>query len=146
MKKDYLGGRPIPVEYEPMRKNRTIIHFKDQSFFTKTNTICKSHSTLFKEIELVLSDLSPIGKDSDFTELVRWGSKKPSSLYKKDISLELLDPTGVSVESWTLHGCSIKSTNIDFNFNSKKIQPIGIQVILNIDKISPKDSDIKIAV
>jgi hypothetical protein len=32
--------------------------------------------------------------------------------YKKDITLEMLDPTGVAVEKWILQGCFL--TDVDF--------------------------------
>jgi hypothetical protein len=33
--------------------------------------------------------------------------------YKKDVDLEMLDPTGVAVEKWILQGCFL--TNVDFD-------------------------------
>jgi hypothetical protein len=33
--------------------------------------------------------------------------------YKKDVNLEMLDPTGVAVEKWILQNCSIKEAKFN---------------------------------
>jgi hypothetical protein len=53
--------------------------------------------------------------------------------YKKDVDLEMLDPTGVAVEKWILQGCSI--TDVKFNsvgYDSTDI--MKIDMILQPDR------------
>jgi hypothetical protein len=45
--------------------------------------------------------------------------------YKKDISLEMLDPSGVAVEKWILQGCFLT----DVDFQSVSYSEDGLQTI-----------------
>ena len=47
--------------------------------------------------------------------------------YKKDVELELLDPTGVVVEKWIMQGCMITSSNFgDLDYSSSDIADISV--------------------
>jgi hypothetical protein len=45
--------------------------------------------------------------------------------YKKDIELEMLDPTGVVVEKWIIQGCFLTSLNFgDLDYNNDALAQI----------------------
>jgi hypothetical protein len=47
--------------------------------------------------------------------------------YKKDIELEMLDPTGVVIEKWILQGTMITSANFgDLDYSSSDIADISV--------------------
>jgi hypothetical protein len=46
--------------------------------------------------------------------------------YKKDVELEMLDPTGVVIEKWILQGAMITSANFgDLDYSSSDIADIS---------------------
>jgi hypothetical protein len=49
--------------------------------------------------------------------------------YKKDIDLELLDPTGVAVEKWILQGCFITSAKFgDVGYDKTDIMTVDVSL------------------
>jgi hypothetical protein len=53
--------------------------------------------------------------------------------YKKNVDLEMLDPTGVVVEKWILEGCFL--TNVDFQSLSYSDDKLAtIQANLRMDR------------
>jgi hypothetical protein len=134
---DLLMKMPLP--YEPKRKNRFILRFpsslginewyvestKRPSIkinptaipFLNTETYVAGRFT-WDTINVTFRD--PIGP-SAAQALMEWVRLHAESVtgrmgyaagYKKDIDLELLDPTGVVVEKWILQGTFL--TNVDF--------------------------------
>jgi hypothetical protein len=126
----------MPFQYEPKRTNRFIMSFpsslginswyvdttsrptitigKKEIKFLNTNTFVSSNFT-WGEIAVKLRD--PIGP-SAAQAVMEWVRLHAESVtgrmgyaagYKKDIDLEMLDPTGVAVEKWILQGCIITS-------------------------------------
>ena len=133
---DLLMKMPIP--YEPKRQNRFILRFpsslginewfvestsrpsiKIQSTeiqFLNTSTYVAGRFT-WDEIPVKFRD--PIGP-SAAQALMEWVRLHAESVtgrmgyaagYKRDIDLELLDPTGVVVEKWILYGTFLTSVN-----------------------------------
>ena len=134
---DLLMKMPIP--YEPKRQNRFILRFPSSlginEWFvesTKRPSI-KINSTeiqflntstfvagRFNWDEIPVTFRDPIGP-SAAQALMEWVRLHADSVtgrmgcaagYKKDIDLEMLDPTGVVVEKWILYGTFL--TNVDF--------------------------------
>lgn len=134
---DLLMKMPLP--YEPKRKNRFILRFpsslginewyvestKRPSIkinpvpipFLNTETYVAGRFT-WDTINVTFRD--PIGP-SAAQALMEWVRLHAESVtgrmgyaagYKKDIDLELLDPTGVVVEKWILQGTFL--SNVDF--------------------------------
>ena len=134
---DLLMKMPIP--YEPKRQNRFILRFpsslginewfvestarpkiKIQSTeiqFLNTSTYVAGR---FNWDEIPVKFRDPIGP-SAAQALMEWVRLHAESVtgrmgyaagYKKDITLEMLDPTGVAVEKWILQGCFL--TDVDF--------------------------------
>ena len=136
---DLLMKMPIP--YEPKRANRFIMRFpstlginewfveaaKRPSIkinstpipFLNTSTYVAGRFN-WQTINVVFRD--PIGPSAS-QALMEWVRLHAESVtgrmgyaagYKKDIDLEMLDPTGVVVEKWILYGTFLT----DVNFNS----------------------------
>ena len=130
----------MPVPYEPKRQNRFIIRF-DSSLginewyvesaarpsltvnateiqFLNTSTYVAGRFT-WGTINVKFRD--PIGPSAS-QALMEWvrlcaesvtGRMGYAAGYKKDVYLEMLDPTGVVVEQWRLEGCFLTSVNFD---------------------------------
>ena len=129
----------MPVPYEPKRVNRFIVRFPsslgiNEWYITsaarpsaKINSVAipfLNTSTYvagrfeWEEIRVTFKD--PIGPSAS-QALMEWFRLHAESVtgrmgyaagYKKDIELEMLDPTGVVVEKWILYGTFLSS--VDF--------------------------------
>jgi len=124
----------MPFQYEPKRKNRFIMTFpsslginswyvesasrpaiditKKEIKFLNTETYVAGS---FKWGEITVKMRDPIGP-SAAQAVMEWVRLHAESVtgrmgyaagYKKDVDLEMLDPTGVAVEKWILQGCQI---------------------------------------
>jgi hypothetical protein len=129
----------MPVPYEPKRENRFIMRFPSSlglnEWFVETskrpsikvNAIpipFLNTSTYvagrFEWNEISVTFRDPIGPSAS-QAVMEWirlcaesvtGRMGYAAGYKKNVDLEMLDPTGVVVEKWILEGCFI--TNADF--------------------------------
>ena len=130
----------MPVPYEPKRKNRFILTFPSslginswyvestsrpqisinptEIPFLNTSTYVAGRFT-WNTINVTFRD--PIGP-SAAQALMEWVRLHAESVtgrmgyaagYKKDIDLEMLDPTGVAVEKWILQGTFLTDVNFD---------------------------------
>ena len=130
----------MPFQYEPKRKNRFILTFpsslginswyvestsrpkitiKDVEIpFLNTSTYVAGRFT-WGDISVTFRD--PIGPSAS-QALMEWVRLHAESVtgrmgyaagYKKDIDLEMLDPTGVVVEKWILYGTFLTDVNFD---------------------------------
>jgi hypothetical protein len=135
---DLLMKMPIP--YEPKRQNRFILRFPSslginewfvesaarpsisinpvEVQFLNTSTFVAGR---FKWAPITVNFRDPIGPSAS-QALMEWVRLHAESVtgrmgyaagYKKDIDLEMLDPTGVVVEKWILYGTFL--TNVNFN-------------------------------
>jgi len=129
----------MPVPYEPKRANRFILSFDPtlginewfvestgrpsidinpvEIQFLNTSTFVAGR---FKWNPMTIKFRDPIGPSAT-QALMEWVRLHAESVtgrmgyaagYKKDIDLEMLDPTGVVVEKWILYGTFL--TNVDF--------------------------------
>jgi hypothetical protein len=136
---DLLMKMPIP--YEPKRQNRFILRFPSTLGINEwfVESAARPHITIGStEIQFLNTSTyvagrfnwqpinvnfrDPIGP-SAAQALMEWVRLHAESVtgrmgyaagYKKDIDLEMLDPTGVVVEKWILYGTFLT----DVNFNS----------------------------
>ena len=130
----------MPVPYEPKRQNRFILRFPSslginewfvestsrphitigatEIQFLNTSTYVAGRFT-WQTINVTFRD--PIGPSAS-QALMEWVRLHAESVtgrmgyaagYKKDIDLEMLDPTGVVVEKWILYGTFL--TDVNFN-------------------------------
>lgn len=136
---DLLMKMPIP--YEPKRQNRFILRFPSSlginEWFVESTS--RPHITInpveiqflntstfvagrfnWQTINVTFRD--PIGPSAS-QALMEWVRLHAESVtgrmgyaagYKKDVDLEMLDPTGVVVEKWILYGTFLS----DVNFNA----------------------------
>jgi hypothetical protein len=150
----------MPFQYEPKRSNRFILTFpsslginswyvestsrptitigKKEIKFLNTSTFVSSNFT-WGEISVKLRD--PIGP-SAAQAAMEWVRLHAESVtgrmgyaagYKKDLDLELLDPTGVAVEKWILQGCLITSVTFgSLGYATDEI--IGVDIKLQPDR------------
>jgi hypothetical protein len=129
----------MPNTYEPLRKNRFVFRFpadlgiqewtvesgKRPSLnqnaveiqFLNTSTWVAGRYT-WQEMQLTFRD--PIGPSTS-QAVMEWvrlctetvtGRQGYAAGYKRDVELEMLDPTGAVVQKWILKGCFL--TNVDF--------------------------------
>ena len=146
----------MPIPYEPKRQNRFILRFptslginewfvestKRPSIkiapteiqFLNTSTFVAGR---FNWDEIPVTFRDPIGP-SAAQALMEWVRLHAESVtgrmgyaagYKKDIDLEMLDPTGVVVEKWILYGTFL--TGVDFqtlNYSQDGLATISCQL------------------
>ena len=128
----------MPVPYEPKRKNRFILRFPsslgiNEWYITSTSRPSAKIKSVeipflntstyvagrfdWEEIKVQFKD--PIGPSAS-QALMEWFRLHAESVtgrmgyaagYKKNVDLEMLDPTGVVVEKWILQGCFLEDIN-----------------------------------
>ena len=143
----------MPVPYEPKKKNRFIFRFPTplgiQEWFVASGS---RPSITIDEVEIPFLNTStfvagrflweaidvtfrdPIGP-SAAQALMEWVRLHAESVtgrmgyaagYKKDIELELLDPTGVVIEKWILQGTFLTGVNFnDLDYSSSDVADIN---------------------
>ena len=129
----------MPLQYEPKRQNRFILSFPNSlginSWYVESTTRPKikiaevpipflntetyvAGKFNWEPMDVTFRD--PIGPSAS-QALMEWVRLHAESVtgrmgyaagYKKDVTLEMLDPTGVAVEKWILQGCFL--TDVDF--------------------------------
>jgi len=151
---DLLTKMPNP--FEPKRKNRWLIRFPSELGiqewwlasaarpsisqneveipFLNTSTWVLGRFT-WEPISITLRD--PIGPSAAqaVMEWVRLGSESItgrqgySSGYKRQVFIEMLDPTGVVVEKWMLDGAMVTNVNFgDLDFSDDSLAEITMDV------------------
>ena len=130
----------MPVPYEPKRQNRFIVRFPSSLGINEwyvTSAARPSAKINATEIPFLNTSTYVAGKFSWDTmrvtfkdpigpsasqALMEWFRLHAESVtgrmgyaagYKKDIELEMLDPTGVVVEKWILEGAFLSDVNFD---------------------------------
>ena len=155
---DLLMKMPIP--YEPKQNHRWILRFPSSlginEWFVQTtarpkmtvnNTPIKflntntNVATDFKWEPISVTFLDPIGPSAT-QAIMEWirlcaesvtGRMGYAAGYKKNVDLEMLDPTGVVVEKWILEQCMItKSTWDNVSYSDDKLA--GLDVTLQMDR------------
>ena len=155
---DLLMKMPIP--YEPKRKNRFILRFPSElginEWFVESTSRPKitigSTAIPFLNTERYVAGKytwgtinvtfrDPIGP-SAAQALMEWVRLHAESVtgrmgyaagYKKNVDLEMLDPTGVVVEKWILDGCMITKAAWD-NVAYSDDKLAGLDVTLQMDR------------
>ena len=150
----------MPTPYEPLRKNRFIFRFPGelgiQEWWVSTGSRPKYKSD---EVEIPFLNTStyvigrfnwetiqvkfrdPIGPSAT-QALMEWvrlhsesitGRQGYAAGYKKDVQLEMLDPTGVVVQKWDLQGTQIN--DVDFGgLDYKSSELADITVTFRFDR------------
>lgn len=142
----------MPTPYEPKRKNRFIVRFDSSLGINEWYVTSASRpSAKIKDVEIPFLNTStyvagrfnwepikvtfkdPIGPSAS-QALMEWFRLHAESVtgrmgyaagYKKNVILEMLDPTGVVVEKWILEGCFITDLNFgDLNYSQDELASI----------------------
>ena len=150
----------MPIPYEPKRQNRFILRFPStlgiNEWFVSTaaRPKAKINSTeipflntstyvagRFNWEEIAVKFRDPIGP-SAAQALMEWvrlcaesvtGRMGYAAGYKKNVDLEMLDPTGVVVEKWILEGTFL--TDVNFNAVDYKSDALAtITATLRMDR------------
>ena len=148
---DLLMKMPIP--YEPKRENRWILRFPSslginewyvettsrpkltigstEIQFLNTSTYVAGRFT-WQELGVTFRD--PIGPSAS-QAVMEWirlcaesvtGRMGYAAGYKKNVDLEMLDPTGVVIERWLLQGCFITSADFgQLSYEGDKLATIS---------------------
>lgn len=150
----------MPVPYEPKRQNRFILRFPsnlgiNEWYVTSTSRPSAKIKAVeipflntstyvagrfdWEEIKVTFKD--PIGPSAS-QALMEWFRLHAESVtgrmgyaagYKRDIDLEMLDPTGVVVEKWILEGTFI--TNLNFgDLDYSRDELVNITCGLRMDR------------
>lgn len=150
----------MPVPYEPKRQNRFILRFPSslginewyvesasrpsikiaatEIQFLNTSTYVAGR---FNWDEISVKFRDPIGPSAS-QALMEWvrlcaesvtGRMGYAAGYKKNVDLEMLDPTGVVVEKWILDGCMITKAAWD-NVAYSDDKLAGLDVTLQMDR------------
>ena len=131
--------RPVPIEQEPKRKNRFVLEFPTElgieSFLVQTSgkpsleigsteipymntSTWVAGRSKWSTIEVKFIDVIGPSTTQKIMEWVRLHAESVTGRmgyaagYKKNVDLEMLDPTGVVVEKWILEGTFLSS--VDF--------------------------------
>lgn len=146
----------MPLNYEPLRKNRWLLRFpadlgiqewwcasaKRPSIkqnateiqFLNTSTYVVGRYT-WDSIQVTLRD--PIGPSASqaVMEWVRLHSESVTGRqgyaagYKRDVELEMLDPTGVVVSKWILKNCMATAADFsDLNYSEDGLAEIQLTI------------------
>jgi hypothetical protein len=144
----------MPVPYEPLRKNRFIFRFPDelgiQEWWVSTGSRPKytsdeveipflNTSTFvagrFKWDSITVEFRDPIGPSAT-QALMEWvrlhsesvtGRQGYAAGYKKDVELEMLDPTGVVVQKWILQGTQINDADFgSLGYSDNELATISV--------------------
>lgn len=138
----------VPLKYEPLKQNRFLFSFPSdtgiQSWWVSTSTL---PSIQQKEVEIPFMNTSTwvlgryvwdaitvklkslIGPSTNqaVMEWVRLGSESVTGRqgyaigYKRNVTIQMLDPTGVAVQKWVLINAFITTANfgtLDYNSDS----------------------------
>ena len=150
----------MPVPYEPKRTNRFILRFpsslgiNEWYVFSTSRPKAKIKSVeipflntstyvagRFEWEEMSVTFKDPIGPSAS-QALMEWFRLHAESVtgrmgyaagYKKNVDLEMLDPTGVVVEKWILEQCMITKSAWDgVSYSDDKLA--GLDVTLQMDR------------
>jgi hypothetical protein len=144
----------MPFQYEPKRKNRFILSFpsslginswyvekasrpsitigsKDIKFLNTETYVAGQ----FKWDSITVTLRDPIGPSAS-QAVMEWVRLHAESVtgrmgyaagYKKDVDLEMLDPTGVAVEKWILQGCMLTAAKFgDVGYSGDEIVTVDM--------------------
>lgn len=146
----------MPLYYEPLKNNRWIMRFPSdlginewtlvsasrphiqqsakEIQFLNTSTWVLGRYT-WQSINVTLRD--PIGPSSS-QAVMEWvrlhsesitGRQGYAAGYKRDIELEMLDPTGVVVQKWILKNCMISDANFgNLSYSDDEVSQITMTI------------------
>ena len=136
----------MPLNYEPLRKNRWLFRFPADLGIQEWWLSSAARPTITQEetqipfLNTSTWVVDPIGPSASqaVMEWVRLHSESVTGRqgyaagYKRDVELEMLDPTGVVVSKWILKNCMLTTVNFgDLDYSSSDLTTI--QMTLRFD-------------
>lgn len=146
----------MPIEYEPLRKNRFLLRFPSDLGIQEwwvSNTVRPTITIneteiqflntsswvagryVWEQMSITLRD--PIGPSAS-QAVMEWvrlhaesvnGRMGYAAAYKRDMQIEMLDPTGTAVSLWILKNCQINSVNFgDLSYEDDSLSTIELQI------------------
>lgn len=145
-----------PVEYELLRKNRFLLRFPSDLGIQEwwVSSVARPSISMnateipflntssyvagrYKWEEMTITLREPIGPSASqaVMEWVRLHSESVTGrqgyaiAYKRDLVLEMLDPTGTVVSQWILKSCQIKSAKFDqLEYSSDELATLTLTI------------------
>lgn len=145
-----------PVEYELLRKNRFLLRFPSDLGIQEwwVSSVARPSISMgateipflntssyvagrYKWEEMTITLREPIGPSASqaVMEWVRLHSESVTGrqgyaiAYKRDLVLEMLDPTGTVVSQWILKSCQIKTAKFDqLEYNSDDLATLTLTI------------------
>lgn len=146
----------MPIEYEPLRKNRFLLRFPSDLGIQEWWVASASRPTITQnETEIQFINTSswvvgryiwdsfsvtlrdPIGPSAS-QAVMEWvrlhsesvtGRQGYAAAYKRDLILELLDPTGTAVSQWIIKSAMIVSASFgDLDYSSDDLATIELTI------------------
>lgn len=149
----------MPLTYEPLRKNRWVLRFpadlgiqewtlesakrpsiqqgKTEIQFLNTSTFLVGRYT-WDDISIIFRD--PIGPSTS-QAVMEWvrlcsesvtGRQGYAAGYKRDVELEMLDPTGVCVQKWILKNAWISNCDFgDLSYSDDGLASISCTLVMD---------------
>ena len=143
----------MPLQFEPLRKNRWVLRFPSDLGISEWTLVSASRPSIQQnstKIEFLNTETYVVGRytwdsiqvtfrdpiaPSTSQALMEWirlcsesvtGRQGYAAGYKRDVELEMLDPTGVCVQKWILKNAWISNCN----FNTLSYSDDGIADII----------------
>lgn len=154
----------MPLQFEPLRKNRWVLRFpsdlgisewmlasaKRPSITQGSTEIPFLNTSTFVVGRYNWDDISVTFRDpiapSASQALMEWirlcsesvtGRQGYAAGYKRDLVLEMLDPTGVVVQSWLLRNCFITTCNFgDLAYSDDALADITANIVMDYAVLS----------
>lgn len=109
--------RPVPTAYEPMRRNRFLVNFPEEFNIPEqfVSSVSRPSCTIHPDGFVPREEWSPI--TIVFTNVI--GQNIINSLsnlthtQRFEVKISLLDPTGVTAETWLLNNCTVNEILLD---------------------------------
>lgn len=146
----------MPIEYEPLRVNRFLCRFPSDLGIQEWWVASASRPSItigsteipflntssyvagrYKWEGITISLRDPIGPSAS-QAVMEWVRLHVESVtgrmgyavgYKRDLIIEMLDPTGTSISMWILKQCQITNAKFgELNYNSDEIATVELQL------------------
>lgn len=149
----------MPLQFEPLRKNRWVLRFPSDIGISEWMLQSASRPTIEQkntEIEFLNTSTFVVGRynwsdinvtfrdviaPSTSQALMEWirlcsesvtGRQGYAAGYKRDLELEMLDPTGVAVQKWVLKNCWILTSNFgELQYSDDSLATITAIIVMD---------------
>ena len=149
----------MPLQFEPLRKNRWVLRFPSDIGISEWMLQSASRPSIEQkntEIEFINTSTFVVGRynwsdinvtfrdviaPSTSQALMEWirlcsesvtGRQGYAAGYKRDLELEMLDPTGVAVHKWVLKNCWISTSNFgELQYSDDSLATITATIVMD---------------